>query len=86
MRGEIGRHVVSRSLLVVLALAVGACSDPTAKAPPDIKVQGDLYCDLAEKVRWSKSDTPETVRQVVRENAKIDRVCASGAPQRVARK
>ena len=78
---------MSRWVIGLVALAVGACSDPTAKPPPEIKVQGDLYCDIAGKIHWSKKDTPETVRQVVRENAKIDKVCAStGAAHRVAQK
>ena len=78
---------MSQSLVVLLALAVGACSSAEAvKSPPVLNLQQDLYCEIAQKVRWSKNDTPETVKQVVRENAKIDRVCASGATSKVAQK
>lgn len=79
---------MSRSLVVLLALAVGACSSAEAvKPPPVLKLQQDLYCEIAGKIRWDVKDTPETIRQVVRENAKIDRVCASsGAASKVAQK
>ena len=79
---------MSRSLVVLLALAVGACSSAEAvKPPPVLNLQQDLYCEIAGKIRWDVKDTPETIRQVVRENAKIDRVCASsGAASKVAQK
>jgi hypothetical protein len=80
---------VSRSLVVLLALAVGACGSWEAtKEPPVIKLpQQDLYCEIAEKVQWDIKDTPETIRQNVRENRKYDKVCASsGAAQKVAQK
>lgn len=79
---------MSKSLVVLLALAVGACSSAEAvKPPPVLNLQQDLYCEIAQKVRWSKNDTPETIKQVVRENAKFDRVCASsGAASKVAQK
>jgi len=38
-------------------------------------VKGDSYCEIAGKVRWTKKDTPKTIKQVHRENKKVDRVC-----------
>ena len=79
---------MSRSLVVLLALAVGACSSAEAvKAPPVLNLQQDLFCEFADKIDWDVKDTPRTITQVVRHNRKIDKVCAStGAAQRVAQK
>lgn len=61
-------------LLLTLCLGMSACGAPE---PPAIQVKGDTYCDIAAKIRWSQADTVETVKQVVRENAKHDRVCGA---------
>ena len=63
---------ISSTAIVVFAGFLTACSPAE---PPKIEVKGDIYCDIAQKVRWSQADTAETVKQVVRENAKHDRVC-----------
>jgi hypothetical protein len=71
--------VSSRLLVIGLSLALSACSSAEAvKAPPVLNLQQDLYCEIAEKVRWTVKDTPETIKQVVRENRKHDRLCAKG--------
>ena len=59
-------------LALALSALLSACAPPQ---PPAIEIKADSYCEIAAKVRWSKADTPETVKQVVRENAKHDRVC-----------
>jgi hypothetical protein len=67
---------VFRFEILPLVLALGACSSAEAvKAPPVLNLQQDLYCEIAEKVRWDIKDTPETIRQNVRENRKYDRLC-----------
>lgn len=58
-------------ILVVSAL-LSACATPQT---PAIEIKSDSYCDISTKIRWSKDDTADTVKQVVRENAKHDRVC-----------
>lgn len=66
-----------RSLVIALAALAGACSnwEAASKPPPKIELKQDLYCEIAEKVRWDIRDTPETIRQNVRENRKYDRLC-----------
>ena len=59
-------------LALALSALLSACAPPQ---PPAIEIKADNYCDISTKIRWSKDDTTETVRQVVRENAKHDRVC-----------
>lgn len=58
-------------------IAMSGCVSACASAPPvpAVEIKGDSYCEIAKKIAWSQADTPQTVRQVVRENAKIDRVC-----------
>ena len=63
---------MTRLIVIGFLVALAGCAQPE---PPKIEVKGDVYCDIAQKVRWSQADTAETVKQVVRENAKHDRVC-----------
>jgi hypothetical protein len=54
-----------------LAVAVlGGCA--TGKP---VQVTGDTYCKLGRKITWSKNDTPATVDQIRRSNARHRRVC-----------
>lgn len=55
-----------------LGLAVAVLS---GCATPPVAVKGDTYCTIAKRIAWSKSDTPKTVDQVRRHNAKHRRVC-----------
>ena len=59
-------------IMIAVATSLSACATPQA---PTVEIKGDSFCEIAAKVRWSKADTAETVKQVVRENAKHDRVC-----------
>jgi hypothetical protein len=61
-----------RAIVIGVAASLAACAP---SEPPKVEIKGDTYCEIAEKVRWSRDDTVETVRQVVRENEKHDRVC-----------
>jgi predicted regulator of amino acid metabolism with ACT domain len=58
--------------IVLSALLSGCAPVPPL---PVIEIKGDSYCEIAKKIQWSVADTTETVRQIVRENAKLDRVC-----------
>ena len=62
-----------RAVAILLLATLSACATPQTK----VEVKGDTYCDIAEKIRWSTADTAETIKQVVRENAKHDRVCGA---------
>jgi type IV pilus biogenesis protein CpaD/CtpE len=63
-------------LLAVALLAGCASNDPM---PVNVKITADTYCDTAEKITWSTADTAATIRQVRRENAKLDK-CQKSAP------
>jgi hypothetical protein len=43
--------------------------------PPAVTVEGNSFCDIAEKVQWSTKDTRPTIDGTRREAAKIDRLC-----------
>jgi len=60
-----------RFAVLGLAVAVlGGCATGQS-----VKVQGDSYCRIAKKIRWSVRDTTETITSIRRENAKHRRVC-----------
>lgn len=63
-------------LLILTSLLSACASQP---APINLSVTSDTYCSTAEKITWSTADTPATIRQVRRENAKIDK-CPKSAP------
>jgi len=58
-------------------LAIGYCLTLAGCATPQAPVQvvGDSYCQAAKKKTWSVNDTPETIEQIVRHNAGVDRAC-----------
>lgn len=53
----------------LLCIALAGC----ATAP--VKITGDNYCRLGGVISYSRNDSPGTVRQVRRSNARYDRVC-----------
>lgn len=64
------RSSLSVSLIIALGSCLGACiTDQTGS--PEISVA----CSAFNPVRWSHSDTPDTVRQVVGNNAVGVKLC-----------
>jgi len=45
-----------------------------------ISIEPDNFCQVSKKVRWSVNDTPETIDQARRLNAKHDRLCRKPKP------
>lgn len=72
------------AMVSMVSVLVSACASDKTPPPPEVKVVGDSYCKIAEKISWSKQDTPETIKGVLRENAKVDKTCGKGSPQRLA--
>ena len=60
-----------RIAIIALAALVAGCATPQAP----VQVVGDSFCQAAKKKTWSVNDTPETIEQIVRHNAGIDRAC-----------
>ena len=46
----------------------------------DIGVPTTDYCRIFEPIYWHPEDTPETLRQILRENAKFACVCDQDCP------
>lgn len=68
------RQALPTKCLLLCPLILTACA---SEPPVAVTVKGDSYCEIARKVKWSKQDTKGTIRQVHRENQKIDRVCGA---------
>ena len=50
-----------------------------------ISLEPDNFCQVSKKVRWSVNDTPETIDQARKLNARWDRLCGQKPkPQGVA--
>lgn len=47
-----------------------------------VSLEPDNFCQVSRKVRWSTTDSTETIDQIRRHNAKVDRLC--GKPKPVA--
>ena len=65
---------IRKSRIVQVAaccLLLAGCATPQAP----VQVVGDSYCQAAKKKTWSVNDTPETIEQIVRHNAGVDRAC-----------
>ena len=56
------------ALLNVLVLMLVSCATSTAV---------DSYCLIAEPIFFSDADSEETIKQVLRENAKYDELCST---------
>jgi hypothetical protein len=53
------------------ALVLAGCATPQAP----VMVVSDSFCTVAKKRTWSVDDTPDTISQIVKHNAGIDRAC-----------
>lgn len=56
------------ALLNVLVLMLVSCATSTAV---------DSYCLVAKPIYFADTDTEETIRQILRENAKYDELCST---------
>ena len=56
---------------IIMALLLTACATPQ----PPVQVVADSFCQAAKKKTWSVNDTRETIDQIVKHNAGIDRAC-----------
>ena len=61
-----------RLAVSLLILALAGCQTP---APVTVEVVSDTYCQIAKKRSWSVNDTPQTIDEARRENAKFDKIC-----------
>jgi len=72
-------------IAALAALALAGCAangkDLDLNLVP-VTLEPDNFCQVSKKVRWSVDDTPETIDQARRHNAKVDRLC--GKPKPVA--
>ena len=69
------RRLIRRLALIGWSpLAFGGCAGGPIE--PAVQVTASDYCEIAEKIAWSINDTPATIQQVRRENAKFDGRCA----------
>lgn len=65
-----------QAAIALLAILLLTGCESSAGAPlPAVIVKGDTYCDVTRKIVWSRSDTPDTVMQIIAHNAKFDRLC-----------
>lgn len=64
-------------MITVLTVSLAGCGGQVETPPVNVAVTTDSYCTIYRKIRWSAKDTPETAAQVIRENGKWDRACAS---------
>ena len=60
-------------ICVAISVAITGCASVEPVQP--VTVKGDSFCSIGRKITWSKRDTPPTIDQVRRHNAKYDRVC-----------
>lgn len=71
------------TIAAVAALALAGCSADgksldLSLAP--VTLEQDNTCSTMRKVRWSVDDTPETIDDARRHNARIDRLCRKPKP------
>ncbi|MGE5509911.1 MAG: hypothetical protein ACM31O_01515 [Bacteroidota bacterium] len=65
-----------RILILAAAATLAGCADAGKVPVQSVTVQGDTFCEIMdEKLEWSINDTPNTIRGIVRLNAKRDRIC-----------
>lgn len=72
------RSTLAMALLAISAAGVAGCE---TSSPQQINVLADSFCIAAKKKTWSVNDTPETIEQIRKHNAGIDRAC--GVPGKV---
>lgn len=70
------------ALAAALSGALSGCAATGVADPAPIKVTADTFCEVkrglhgpAGKQEWSTRDTPDTIRNIARENAAVDRRC-----------
>lgn len=65
--------LISRAALALMltasTLTLGACATTTGGGGTDV------YCRASEPIRWSRSDTDETIRQAKAHNAAGAKLC-----------
>jgi hypothetical protein len=65
-------------IIGAVAIIMGGCAKEPGAQP--VNITASDYCAIAQKVTWSVDDTRETIGQVRRENAKVDRRCGAARP------
>jgi hypothetical protein len=65
-------------IIGAVAIIMGGCAKEPGAQP--VNITASDYCAIAQKVSWSVDDTRDTINQVRRENAKVDRRCGRDKP------
>ena len=58
--------------VAILVAGLGGCA---ASGGPTISVVADSFCVASKKITWVPDDSKETIDQIVKHNAGIDRAC-----------
>jgi hypothetical protein len=68
---------MKRLFALVLALSLSGCSTSAPLPPPQpVSIIASDYCAIQPKPRsWDVADTPETIDQIRRDNAKWESRC-----------
>lgn len=71
------------SIRALAAVGIASCAMAgcSTSAPQQVNVVADSFCVAAKKKTWSIDDTPDTIEQIRRYNAGVDRAC--GVPGKV---
>lgn len=87
--GSGGAVKVIYTFLFLQITLTGCAQDPPAApiAPKTVSVTSTDFCEIMKaiapplgKPTWSRNDTPETITNIRRLNAAVDKRCASPAP------
>ena len=64
------KYVLFYATLAIAAALLTGCATPDTTT--NINVTADSFCRVAKKIVWSVHDTPETIDQSRRWNARVD--------------